>query len=63
MKFNIALTGPDWEPTEVTKWYAELRLETHDQIHFGLKTYAFGRTPEEAMTELAKYLRVAGVEF
>lgn len=60
-KFTVGLTGPEWAPSDGTKWYAQLLLTSHDEIPLGVKTFAFGPTPEEAMTELAKSIRLAGV--
>lgn len=37
----IGETGPDWEPTEATKYYAQLG-----------ERYAFGATPAEALNNL-----------
>lgn len=59
--FKVAMTGPDHEPTTKTKWYAQVVLVRYDLIPVGVKTYAFGPTPESAMTNLANYLRFHGV--
>lgn len=61
-RFEVALTGPDHEPTELTKWYAQLKLVRFDQLPLGVKTYAFGPTPEKAMSELAERIRLVGVD-
>lgn len=61
LKFEVGLTGPDHEPTTKTKWYAQVRLVRFDQIPVGLKTYAFGYTPGNAMSNLESYLSANGV--
>lgn len=61
IEFEVGLTGPDHEPTASIKWYAQVQLTTYDVIPVGLKTFAFGPTPEEAMSKLAEYLRSNGV--
>lgn len=61
IRFEVALTGDDHAPTKKTKWYAQVVLVRYDIIPVGLKTYAFGPTPEAAMTNLANYLRCHGV--
>lgn len=38
---TVGLTGPDWEPTPSTKYYAQLGKE-----------YAFGATKREAISAL-----------
>lgn len=61
IRFEVALTGDDHAPTKETKWYSQVVLVRYDIIPVGLKTYAFGSTPEEAMNNLATYLRIEGV--
>lgn len=61
LTFEVGVTGPDHEPTDQTKWYAQVVLTRYDTIPTKLKTYAFGPTPEMAMTNLAANLREGGV--
>jgi len=57
MNFKVGLTGPDHSPTAQTKWYAQVMLNSWDELPIGAKTFAFGDTPEKAMSELMLYLR------
>lgn len=53
LDFEVGLTGPDHEPTIEMKWYAQIVLTRYDVIKVGLKTFAFGPTPEKAMSNLS----------
>lgn len=46
---TIDLTGPDWEPTEATRYFAQREGGTFD----------FGPTPEAALTALLKRERLS----
>lgn len=56
MRIIIDKTGPDWKPTEETKWYAQC-----GQLPFTCPTdYAFGPTPEKALDNLVKVVEASG---
>lgn len=56
MRIIIDKTGPDWEPTEERKWYAQC-----DQLPFTCPIdYAFGPTPEKALDNLIKFVEGSG---
>lgn len=59
--FEVALTGPDHDPGDDNRWYAQVLLVRYDLIPVGLKTYAFGYTPSNAMSNLECYLSANGV--
>jgi len=47
VKIHVEATGPDWEPTEETRWYAQ------EVLPDGLcGDYAFGPTPQAAVKAL-----------
>lgn len=53
----IALTGQDWEPSERTKYYAQIETVNQPAIRSNPKDnasqpFAFGATPEEALSKL-----------
>jgi len=49
MQYIVEPTGPDWQPTKETQWYAQ------EQIPPPLiGRFAFGRTPQEALDNLIK---------
>jgi hypothetical protein len=47
-KIIVEMTGPDHEPTTETKWYAQAE---NLPLHVS-RDYAFGPTPEKAMSNL-----------
>jgi hypothetical protein len=53
----VALTGKDWEPTDKSKYYAQIETINQPSIRSNPKDnasqpFAFGSTPEEAVTKL-----------
>ena len=50
---EVALTGPDWDPTPETLWYAS-------QVVQGVNRHAFGPTPDDAMQNLVDALEALG---
>jgi hypothetical protein len=56
MRIIVDKTGPDHEPTEETKWYAQL----HGYIYGCPIDYAFGPTPEKALENLILLLTASG---
>lgn len=61
MRIIVDRTGPDHAPTPETKWYAQVRLTTYDMLPIGVKTYAFGSTPTEALENFISVLTSCGI--
>lgn len=61
MRIIVDRTGPDHDPVEATKWYAQVMLTSYDMLPLGVKTYSFGPTPQIALENLISVLTSHGV--